>query len=379
MKFNYTLLAAALLAATGCTKPAHVTFNGNVAGLTDATFFLKDAADSTIVAENINNGAIKVDAQLDSPGYGTLSINKNGSKEPNNFEVYLESGAYTVKADAARLDHYPKITSSSSIQKELSAYYEIYEQVVATSHENRLKAEALLNSKKATTLTKNEYIALIDKVNAAQDAEEEAKINAFKNFVSKNPQSVAAAHLMSKLEVDVDPVAYNDIYQKLSAAAKNTDDGKELGAKLQRLVKLVPGAEAPSIAGNTPDGKPFSKAGLNKKGYIIDFWRAANQVSRVNHQDMINVLQKDKNARQFGIISVSLDSKRDWWTKAITDDNMTWPQYADLKGDESENAKNWMITTIPSYYLVDSQWHIIERNVDYNRLLFTIDSYVKKH
>ena len=369
--------AAALLLA-GCTQQAHVKIDGTVAGLTDAVFLLTDATGTTIAGDNIQNGTFKIDTLLENNGYGTLSISKNGDEKKNEFEVYLEPLPYKVVANASKLSAYPEITSESKIQKELSTYYKLYNEISAGAHERLEKAEAELNSNRANALTKDAYVRLIDKVRTAEEEEDKARYTTFQTFVKKYPQSVAAVHLMSNLDVEADPAGYNAIYQKLSAEARNSDEGKEMGVKLGRLVKLIPGAKAPEIAGTTPDGKNFSITGLNKKGYIIDFWRAGNQPSRLNHQDMISVLQQDRYAKEFGIISISLDSKRDWWTNAIREDKMTWPQYSDLKGDNSVNAQNWMITTIPSYYLVDANWKIIERNIDYTRILFVASEYIKK-
>lgn len=365
--------------AVSCTKPSHVQVNGTVPGLNDAVFLLTDASGNNIAGDNIKNGAFKVDAVLENTGYGTLSLSKNGDEKKNEFEVYVEPVQYTIEAKPDKLSDYPKITSASKIQKELSAYYELYDKISSGARERLEKAKAQLNDNRANALSKDAYVALIDKVSKAEREEDETKYDAFETFVKQNPQSVAATHLMNKLDVESDPAAYMALYQKLSNEAKATDEGKELATKLGRLVKLIPGAKAPDIAGTTPDGKKFSIAGQSKKGYIIDFWRAGNQPSRLNHQDMISVLQQDKYAKQFGIISISLDDKRDWWTKAIKDDQMNWPQYSDLKGDKSLNAQNWMITTIPSYYLVDANWKIIERNVDYTRILFTTSNYAKKH
>jgi hypothetical protein len=356
-----------------------VKVDGKAPGLKNAVFTLTDAKGATVAGVNINDGTFKADAMLENPGYGSLSIAKNGSSDKNDFEIYLEPGDYTLEADANHLGTYPKITSASKIQKELSEYYEIYNKVNADTHQELEQAHAALNSRRAQALAKDAYIALINRVNIAEQKEDKAKFTAFETFVKQYPQSVTAGHLMAKVNVESDPMAYNKIYQNLSSEARNSEEGKVIGLKLSKLVKLLPGAIAPGIAGTTPDGKKFDPSKLDKKGYIIDFWRAGNQVSRKNHMDMINVLQKDKYGKQFGIISISLDSKRDWWTTAITGDQMTWPQYSDLKGDESVNAENWMITTIPSYYVLDGKWRIVERNIPYNNLLFTVTDYAKKH
>jgi hypothetical protein len=81
---------------------------------------------------------------------------------------------------------------------------------------------------------------------------------------------------------------------------------------------------------------------------------------------------------KLGIVSVSLDTRQDWWTDAVKQDNLTWPQVCDLKGDDSPNATNWSISTIPTYYLLDGNWKIVVPNIPINRLNFEVNDYINK-
>jgi hypothetical protein len=81
----------------------------------------------------------------------------------------------------------------------------------------------------------------------------------------------------------------------------------------------------------------------------------------------------------FGVISVSLDEKRDWWTSAIKDDKITWPQVSDGKGLDSPNLDNWGITDVPTYCLIDGSGHLIERNIAFDGLAFAVTDYLEKH
>jgi hypothetical protein len=373
----YYLLAVALLAA-GCNKPSRLTISGKAAGLNNAVFSVTDVAGENIVGENITNGAFSGDVMLEHPGYGSFSINQNGAEQKNVFEVYLEPGKYDVDVDAAKLNDYPKITSASKIQQELSAYY-------ALQNEMSGEAAKVVNvyNKKAKTIdpaavSAQEYRELLNRLADANVKLEEVKLEALKAFVAKNPESTVTAHLMNNLDYKAAPAAFNNLYSKLSTEAKNSDEGKEIGAKLALLMKLLPGAVAPTISGTSPDGKKFDAGKLDKKLYVVDFWKAGNDLSRKNHKDMMEGVMRNYSGKQVGFISISLDNKHDWWTKAIADDHLTWPQYSDLKGNESENAKNWMITTIPMFYLVDGKWRVVARDVEFSRLDFNIKESLNK-
>lgn len=377
-KYAYIILLALL--AVGCKKNAFIEFTGNAPGIKKGVFIVKTLGDSAIFGENIKEGQFTIDKKyLKTPGYYTMNItddDNNDHHEP--FEVYLEGGQYMIEAEAGKLYLYPKITSPSKIQEQLSAFYTLSDKLSAdaTQEVKRLNDEL---KTKGNSLSKVAYSQLLNALSAAENKMITNNITAFKEFVKQYPNSDISTHLMAKLNYDDDPLSYYAIYKTLSPAAKNTDEGKEIGDKLSHLIKLVVGAKAPPIYGKMPDGKPFDPKTINKKLLLVDFWRAGNDFSRQNHQKLITLLSDIKDKNKFGILGVSLDSKSDWWTTAITEDHLTWPQVSDLKGDDSPNAVNWSITKIPTYYLLDSNWVIVERNIDIGNVDFEVSEYLKKH
>lgn len=184
---------------------------------------------------------------------------------------------------------------------------------------------------------------------------------------------------MAGVDYQRDPAKYYKIYQTFSQAAKNSDDGVEIGDKLKQLVKLLPGNQMPPLVGTVINGKTADYASQHKKFILIEFWRAAITISRKNHQQLIGGLQQELAKKNCGIISVSLDTKRDWWTGAVQDDKLTWPQINDLKGFDSPNVENWGITDIPLYALLDGQGRLIDRDLPLDNVMFTINDYVAHH
>jgi hypothetical protein len=376
---KYNFLLGIALALASCGNNTQLAFTGKAPGLDNAVFAVKDVQGNNIVGENIVNGAFAAKTILENTGYGTMSFNKNGDKNKNEFEVYLEPGDYSIEVDGAHPANYPKITSPSVIQKELSAYYILRDELGGSAVANFSALDAKANTVDAKKITAQEYRALLDKLSDARLKLEEIKFDALKKYVETNPQSTIPAHIMAGLEFKNDPAAYKAIYDKFSAAAKATDEGKELGEKLGLLMKVQPGSTAPEIAGTTPDGKTFDAKKLDKKLYLVDFWKAGNDLSRSNHNEIRDQFLNSLGKQGVGFISISMDDKRDWWIKAIADDKVTWPQYSDLKGNKSANGQNWMIPKIPCYFLVDGQWKIVERDVDFARVETSIRSYLAKH
>ena len=378
MKYTYIPLFILLMA--GCRKKAFIEFNGNTPGVKNGVFIVKTLGDSSIFGENIKDGKFSIGRHyLKAPGYYTMNVtddNNNDHHEP--FEIYLEDGKYNIATEAGKLYKYPRITSSSKIQQQLSAFYTLSDNLSFDGEKEVKRLNSELKTK-GNSLSSVAYTQLLNELSAAETKIITNNITAFKEFVKQYPDSEISTHLMDKLNYDDDPSSYYAIYKTLSPAAKNTDEGKEIGDKLSHLIKLVVGVKAPPIYGKMADGKPFDQKTINKKLILIDFWRAGNDFSRRNHQNLATLLGDVKDKSKFGILSVSLDSKPDWWTTAITEDHLTWPQVSDLKGDDSPNAVNWSITKIPTYYLLDSNWIIVERDIDIGHVAFEVSDYMKKH
>jgi hypothetical protein len=378
MKHIY-IIPLALLLLSSCVKRSHIEFNGVTPGIKSGVFIVKTVADSTVYGVNIKGEKFTMEKrQLTTPGYYKMNVtDDNDQLKPEPFEVYLEDGTYTIQTEAGKLFKYPKITSPSKIQEQLSAFYTLSDKLSIDNEQasRKLREEV----KNGTGLSKEAFNNLLGKLAEAEGKVRDNNVVVFKEFVKEYPNSEISAHLMEKINYEEDPASYYAIYKTLSPAAQNSDEGKEIGDKLSHLIKLVKGSKAPAIAGKTPDGKAFDPKSITAKVILVDFWRAGNEISRRNHDQIVQIMSEPQNKGKIGVLSISLDSKSDWWTTAIKDDHLSWPQVSDLKGDDSPNATNWNITQIPTYYLLDGNWNIIERNIDLNNVDFTVADYLKSH
>ena len=59
------------------------------------------------------------------------------------------------------------------------------------------------------------------------------------------------------------------------------------------------------------------------------------------------------------IVSISMDTKQASWANALNQQNMPWPQFADLNGFESDIAKAFKIKGIPFGLLIDKQGFVV--------------------
>ena len=60
---------------------------------------------------------------------------------------------------------------------------------------------------------------------------------------------------------------------------------------------------------------------------------------------------------------MSLDKDKSSWVKAIADDKLIWYHVSDLKFWQSEAAKLYGVGSIPSMFVLDSDFKIIAKNL----------------
>jgi len=178
-------------------------------------------------------------------------------------------------------------------------------------------------------------------------------------FAKDNPHSFFAVVALtesagSKLDVaQVEPI-YNTIDEKWRV----TGPGKDLAKRIQAAKSIGVGDAAPVFTLNNAEGKPISLADLKGKIVLIDFWASWCEPCRAESPNLKTQYQlyKDKG---FEIISVSLDTDKKSWLKAINDDGLTWLQVSDLKGYRSPAVQSYGIGGVPSFFLIGRDGKII--------------------
>ncbi|MFA6087187.1 peroxiredoxin family protein [Mucilaginibacter sp.] len=379
MKLLYLTVLLAVLAS--CNKTPQLKLTVKYPGVKNGVAILKQA-NEIVLSESFKGGELNISRQLATPGYYSLSIFDNDKplQPKKTFDLYLETKEYQIEVSPSNLPDYPKITTTSAIQNQLSDYYSFAGQRAKVLDYKIDSLVTYLQSQKAAALPKKERSIIYADTRVIQKKRRELDLEILKTYTEKHPQNTIGAHIMAQQYYFENPKAYNSIFQKFTQDVKDSDDGLKINNKLSTLLGVMTNAKSPDIIGNKPDGQPFNKSAIKNEVTLVEFWLSSHMVSALDHQKMVNgIIISDYDRKRFGILSVSVDTIAAQWNKVIKQDLLTWPQVSDLKGNSSPNVKNWNITKLPTYFLVDKNWRIIKSDIDLMDIDEAVHSYFKKH
>ncbi len=200
-----------------------------------------------------------------------------------------------------------------------------------------------------------------------------ASLEDFRNYVSqfvKNSGSptVAAFSLGTYRLFDEDE--YDSL---LSGIVKKFPENKRIVlvkkqfdaemAKLRQQQMSAPperwtGKQAPDFRLPDINGKEISLSSFKGKYVLVDFWASWCAPCRGENPNVVAAYNRFKS-KNFTILGVSLDQKKEAWEEAIKHDGLAWSHVSDLKFWESSVVPLYGIEGIPYNVLVDPDGKVI--------------------
>ena len=123
-------------------------------------------------------------------------------------------------------------------------------------------------------------------------------------------------------------------------------------------------------------GNSVSIEDYRGKFVLINFWASWYKPSRKNNTELKEIYSKYKN-KNFEIVSISIDTYGNNWTKAIETDSLNWTNLIDIGGWHGKVVNQFEIKGIPLNMLLDKDGKIIAVNSTGEALLKKLDFLLK--
>lgn len=233
------------------------------------------------------------------------------------------------------------------------------------------------NNYNKINVTASETQELLNDFNSSfAQADDNAKKTLVLEIVENHPEKDLAPYVVYRYKWLFNLDELRDIMSYFNDAV--TSYTAKLNEYISFLERTEVGQPYIDFTMNDVDGKAVALSELVGKQELlmIDFWAAWCPDCRVENPNVVAVYNDFKD-KGFDVISVSLDTDKNAWTKAIANDNLSWKNHvSELKGWDCSAATEYGVAWIPQNFLLDIDGNIVAKNLNGNDLRIFVENYL---
>ncbi len=341
------LLLLIVAVSVSCNNEPGYQITGTLEGAGTGTAVLHKNIDSA----TIEDGTFRMEGYIEYPQEVTLVVNDNTRR----FLVFfLENSRIAITGPADSLEK-ASVTGSQT-HKEYETFNDSMDVVLTKIDEAYSKlAEA----------EKTEEKENVDLLAKEADDLKKVYITIKKDFIMNNPKSYVTPKVLRSIVGSLNATELESLIAGLDSSLFKVDEVSSIMKRVEAMKNVEVGKKAPEFSLNDVNGTPislYSKIGGKTKLLLIDFWASWCGPCRLENPDVVKVW-KEFGEKGFDVFGVSLDDNGEDWKKAVSDDQLTWTNVLNIRGEELEPAILYAIMFIPSNYLIDENGIIIAHNL----------------
>jgi peroxiredoxin len=181
-------------------------------------------------------------------------------------------------------------------------------------------------------------------------------------FMKAHSNSIVAAYLAYRNCIALNEIEAIEEQLQLLDPALNNKYVKLIKDRIEKLKIKAVGLVLPTIELPDAEGNLISIESLRGKFVLIDFWASWCRPC-INEIPNIKNAYANYHEKGLEIYSISLDTDKDNWLRAIANYELNWFNVSDLKGFESPVAKQLSVTYVPHLFLLDPDGVILAVDV----------------
>ena len=302
----------------------------------------------------VKDGKYSFTGKTDVADYCTIYVGEDDEGFPVSYTtVVIEPGAkLKVVTDAQKFSH----VSGTALNEDFQRYADVNEDI-------QKRFRALFDKR---DLAAPEDIPAIDQQREALYNEMvENDFQFVKNNIN-NPAAWSKLYNAGVMAVNGENAVarLKELIAGAEGRTKELGDYKDIVSRIETLERTAIGQPFTDLKMEDPDGNPMKLSDYAGKGkyILVDFWASWCGPCKAEMPNIVKLYHQYKD-KGFDIVSVSFDTKKENWVKAIPEWGMPWHHMSDLKGWDSAGASTYSVAGIPHTMLLDPDGKILARGL----------------